>query len=55
LVEERFEPFRTTFELAAGEPLKLRIFLDRSMLEVFAVRPIPVIGAGAIGSAYIIL
>jgi len=24
------------FELAAGEPLRLRIFLDRSMLEVFA-------------------
>lgn len=29
---------RAPFELAAGEPLRLRVFLDKSMLEVFANR-----------------
>jgi beta-fructofuranosidase len=30
------DPFEVAFALASGEPLRLRVFLDRSVLEVFA-------------------
>lgn len=35
-IKNRVNTFEAPFSLPAGEPLKLRVFLDKSMLEVFA-------------------